>query len=97
MNRRAQLIMLTLPMVLGLGCQSGPGISSYSSAEQERTMVHEMNLHRPGKTGLQAASRLDNMALREDLSEHPIVARESQATSGTVYEMLEGEDLPRPE
>ena len=99
MKTSTWLLAITLPMSLLLGCQSGSGgapASSYSSAEQERTMVNDMNLHRPGKTGAKAASREDNMALREDLTEHPVRSRESQSSSGTVNEMVEGEGLPRP-
>jgi hypothetical protein len=98
MKTSTWFLAITLPMSLLLGCQSGSGgtpAGNYSSEEQERTMVHEMNLHRPGKTGINAASRQDNMALREDLTEHPVRSQESQSTSGTVNEMVEGEGLPR--
>ena len=90
---------IALPISLMVGCQSGPnrGASQgYSSAQQEKAMVEEMNLHRPGKTGTGAASQQDNMALRETLAEHPVRSRESQAAGGTVNEMVEGEGLPRP-
>jgi len=98
MKTSTWLLAIALPTSLLLGCQSGASgtpAGSYSSAEQERTMVHDMNLHRAGKTGAKAASRQDNMALREDLSEHPVRAQEGQASSGTVNEMVEGEGLPR--
>ena len=98
MKTSTWLLAITVPMSLLLGCQSRPvgtPAGSYSSAEQERTMVHDMNLHRPGKTGAKAASREDNMALREDLTEHPVRSQESQSSSGTVNEMVEGEGLPR--
>lgn len=99
MKTSTWLLAITLPTSLLLGCQSGSGgapAGNYSSAEQERTMVHDMNLHRPGKTGAKAASREDNTALREDLAQHPVRSRESQSSSGTVNEMVEGEGLPRP-
>lgn len=98
MKTSALFMVIALPTSLLIGCQPGSSLSAgnYSSTEQERTMVKEMNLHRPGKTGLQAASRQDNMALREDLAEHPVRAQESQASTGTVNEMVEGEGLPRP-
>jgi len=92
-------VSIALPVSLLIGCQSNPnrGASQgYSSAEQEKTMVNDMNLHRPGKTGQKAASRQDNADLRETLAEHPVRSRESQATGGTVNEMVEGEGLPRP-
>lgn len=96
---RFMVMVLILPTSLLIGCQSGSGglpTGNYSSAEQERTMVNERNLHQPGKTGAKAASREDNKALREDLTEHPVRAQESQTTSGSVNEMVEGEGLPRP-
>jgi hypothetical protein len=99
MKTSTWLLAITLPTSLLLGCQSGTGglpAANYSSTEQERTMVNEMNLHRPGKTGAKAASRQDNTALREDLTEHPVRSQESQSSSGTVNEMVEGEGLPRP-
>jgi hypothetical protein len=55
-----------------------------------------MNLHRAGKTGQKAASRQDNADLRETLTEHPVRSNESQSSTGTVNEMVEGEGLPRP-
>jgi len=92
-------VAIALPVSLLIGCQSSPNRGTnqgYSSAEQEKTMVNDMNLHQPGKTGQKAASRQDNADLRETLTEHPVRSRESQATGGTVNEMVEGEGLPRP-
>jgi hypothetical protein len=99
MKASTLLIAIALPVSLLAGCQSGSNRGTgtgYSSAEQEKTMVEDMNLHRPGKTGQNAASRRDNAALRETITEHPVRSRESQATGGTVNEMVEGEGLPRP-
>ena len=93
------LLVMVFPMSLLIGCSSGPRqtpVGGYSSAQHEKAMVEEMNLHRPGKTGTMAASQQDNMALRETLAEHPVRSRESQAAGGTVNEMVEGEGLPRP-
>jgi hypothetical protein len=90
---------MVFPMSLLIGCSSGPKqtpAGGYSSAQHEKAMVEEMNLHRPGKTGKMAASRQDNTALRETITEHPVRSRESQAAGGTVNEMVEGEGLPRP-
>lgn len=92
-------VAIALPLSVLVGCQSSPSRNTsqgYSSADQERTMVNDMNLHRAGKTGQKAASRQDNADLRETLAENPVRSRESQATSGTVNEMVEGEGLPRP-
>jgi hypothetical protein len=93
------LLATVVPMSLLIGCatpskQTPAG--GYSSAQHEKAMVEEMNLHRPGKTGMRAASQQDNAALRETLAEHPVRSRESQAAGGTVNEMVEGEALPRP-
>jgi len=92
-------VAMALPVALLIGCQSNPnrGASQgYSSAQQEKAMVDDMNLHRAGKTGQRAASRQDNAELRETITEHPVRSRESQASGGTVNEMVEGEGLPRP-
>lgn len=92
-------VAIVLPVSLLIGCQSSPnrGTSQgYSSAQQEKAMVDDMNLHRAGKTGQKAASRQDNAELRETITEHPARSRESQATGGTVNEMVEGQGLPRP-
>ena len=92
-------VAVALPVSLLVGCQSSPGRNTstgYSSAEQEKTMVNDMNLHRAGKTGQKAASRQDNADLRETLAEHPVRSNESQSSTGTVNEMVEGEGLPRP-
>jgi len=92
-------VAIVLPISLLIGCQSNPnrGTSQgYSSAQQEKAMVEDMNLHRAGKTGQKAASRQDNAALRETLSEHPVRSNEAQSSEGTVNEMVEGEGLPRP-
>jgi hypothetical protein len=92
-------VAMVLPVSLLIGCQSSPnrGTSQgYSSAQQEKAMVDDMNLHRAGKTGQRAASRQDNAELRETITENPVRSRESQATGGTVNEMVEGQGLPRP-
>ena len=99
MKASTMLIAIALPMSFLAGCQSGPhrtASDGYSSADQERTMRNDMNLHRAGKTGTRAASRQDNADLRETITEHPVRSRESPATGGTVNEMVEGEGLPRP-
>ena len=90
------IVTIALPMSLVLGCSTGLTSEGYSSRLQEQTMVQEMNLHQPGKIGPMAASRQDNAALRVTLAEHPVLSKESQATTGTVNEMVEGEGLPRP-
>lgn len=92
-------VAIALPVSVLVGCQSSPsrGTSQgYSSADQEKAMTDDMNLHRAGKTGQKAASRQDNATLRETITENPVRSRESQATGGTVNEMVEGEGLPRP-
>jgi outer membrane murein-binding lipoprotein Lpp len=92
-------VAVALPVSLLVGCQSSPNRNTsqgYSSAQQEKAMVDDMNLHRTGKTGQKAASRQDNAELRETITEHPVRSSESQATGGTVNEMVEGEGLPRP-
>jgi outer membrane murein-binding lipoprotein Lpp len=92
-------VAVALPVSLLVGCQSSPNRNTsqgYSSAQQEKAMVDDMNLHRAGKTGQRAASRQDNAELRETITEHPVRSNESQTTGGTVNEMVEGEGLPRP-
>ena len=93
------LLASVFPLSLLAGCASDakPGaVQGFSSAAHERAMVEEMNLHRPGKTGVRAASRQDNTALRETLAVNPVRSNEAQSSEGTVNEMVEGEALPRP-
>lgn len=93
------LAVMVFSVSMLVGCTSGGkqgSVQGYSSAEQEKAMVEEMNLHRAGKTGTKAASREDSAALRETITEHPVRSKESQAAGGTVNEMVEGEGLPRP-
>ena len=92
-------VAIVLPVSLLIGCQSSPNrgpSQGYSSAQQEKAMVEDMNLHRAGKTGARAASRQDNAALRETLAVNPVRSNEAQSSEGTVNEMVEGEGLPRP-
>lgn len=72
-----------------------PAAGRFSSADQERTMVNAMNLHRPGNQGMTASER-DNMALRQTLAGEGQRSRTSQATGGTTNEMGIGKGLPRP-
>lgn len=98
-KRTCLLTMAALPFTVLLGCQTTPDrlpANRYSSAEQERAMTQEMNLHQPGKTGPNSASAEDNAALRESMADRSIRSEMSQAAVGTTNEMPGGKALPRP-
>jgi hypothetical protein len=106
MNRPIRVLSIAmLPLFVLGGCQSGrstqsaaggaPPAARYSSADHERAMVNDMNLHRPGATGQQSASARDNEAIRESMAGKSIRQQETQSSDSTTNEMAGGKALPR--
>jgi hypothetical protein len=85
------LTIAVLPLSLLTACQStrhntgaAPASDRFSSADQERIMVSQMNLNRAGDPSDLTASERDNIALRGGKTQRP---RTTQATVGSTNEM----------
>jgi hypothetical protein len=101
----SMLTVAVLPAVVLVVCQSGRGTQSasggappaerYSSADQERAVLKEMNLNRPGPIGQKSASARDTEAMRESMANKPIRERQTQSSTSTTNEMAGGKALPR--
>lgn len=92
------IVTIALSMSLLIGCTSAQDrvpANRYTTSEQERAVVKEMNLHRPARTVQAAASAEDKAAVRESMVGRSIRSETSQSGAGTISEMSGGK-LLRP-
>lgn len=74
---------------------ASPAAGRFTSADQERTMVNEMNLHRAGDQSGMTASERDNQALRRTIAGQSQRSQTTQVASGTTNEMGIGKGMPQ--